>query len=144
MRLRTTALVATVAAVLAGCSGIASQPSSVGSSSAGTPQSHVDAHGKFHPQWAYPAALAPQNRIELRGATLTTKSAPDARDRAAEGGIYGSTFYLTTINGYPHKNVGNGPPMCSLTGSYVNGIAVDRKGDLIDPDGGTATPSSAI
>src|SRR5579871_1118657 len=137
MRLLSAALCTTVAAaLLAGCSGNMS-PSTSGPSTAGQAQSHFDSHGKFVPQWSYPAVIAPKGQIGTRGQALKVKFAPEAKKRAASGGIYGSTFYLSVINGYPHKNTSNGPPTCSLTGSYVNSIAVDGKGNLIDPDGGT-------
>jgi hypothetical protein len=140
MRLLSAALCTTVAAaLLAGCSGSMSQPGTSGPTTAGQTQSHLDQHGKFVPHWAYPALLAPKGAIGTRGQALKTKFAPDVKKRAAEGGIYGSTFFASVINGYPHKNTSNGPPICSLTGSYVNGLAVDGKGNLIDPDGGTRT-----
>ncbi|HVN68238.1 MAG TPA: hypothetical protein VMU38_01095 [Candidatus Binatia bacterium] len=57
-------------------------------------------------------------------------------DKKAKGGIYGSQFFAALINGY--KTNGSGP-ICSETASYPNSIAVDGKGNLIDPDGGSRT-----
>lgn len=139
MRLLSAALCTTVAAaLLAGCSGNMS-PSTSGPSTAGQAQSHFDSHGKFIPQWAYPAVVAPKGALGTRGQALKVKFSPEAKKRAAQGGIYASTFFASVINGYPHKNTSNGPPTCSLTGDYVNNVAVDGKGNLIDPDGGTRT-----
>jgi hypothetical protein len=137
MRLFTTALCTTVAvALLAGCSGSMS-PGTSGPSAAGQTQSQLDSHGKFHPHWAFPSSLIPKGQIGLRGDVLRDKPAPDRKKRSNSGGIYASQFYASIINGYPHKNTANGPPTCSLSASYPNGIAVDGKGNLIDPDGGT-------
>jgi hypothetical protein len=114
-------------------------PGTSGPSAAGQTQSQFDSHGKFVPHWSYPASLIPKGQIGLRGDTLRTKPAPDAKKRAGAGGIYGSQFFAGLIAGYPHKNTSNGPPTCTLGASYPNGIAVDGKGNLIDPDGGTRT-----
>jgi len=44
------------------------------------------------------------------------------------------------IQGYGSDNRRNKPPVCQVSGvSYVNDVAVDGKGNLIDPDGGTRT-----
>jgi hypothetical protein len=141
VRLLSTASCTSVAvALLAGCSGNMSQPGTSGPSTAAQTQSQFDSHGKFIPHWAYPASVIPKGQIGIRGQALKTRFAPDAKKRAAEGGIYGSQYLASIINGYPHKNTSNGPPTCSLPGgSYVNGIAVDGKGNLIDPDGGGRT-----
>jgi len=125
------------AALLTGCGGNMSQPGTPGPSAAGQTQSELDSHGKFIPHWAYPARVVPDGIIGMRGQALKTRFAPDAKKRAAKGGIYGSQFLASIINGYPHKNTSNGPPTCSLGANYANGVAVDGKGNLIDPDGGT-------
>jgi len=116
-----------------------SQPGTSGPSTAGQTQSHFDSHGKFVPHFTYPASVVPKGQSGTRGQALKTRFAPDAKKRAAQGGIYGSQFFASIINGYPHKNTSNGPPTCSLGASYVNNVAVDGKGALIDPDGGTRT-----
>jgi hypothetical protein len=54
-------------------------------------------------------------------------------------GVYGSTFYNSTISGYKGTDPKNGPPICTFTASYPQNVAVDGKGNLIDPDGGTRT-----
>lgn len=52
-------------------------------------------------------------------------------------GIYVSQFDGTEILGYPSANKANRGPICDVSGgSYVNGIAIDDSGNLIDPDGG--------
>ncbi len=54
-----------------------------------------------------------------------------------DGGIYASEFLGTDLR-YEHVNMGNNPPECSVGPvSYINGMAVDGKGNFIDPDGGT-------
>ncbi len=120
--------------LLAGCGGNMSQPGTPGPSAAGQTQSELDSHGKFIPHWAYPARVVPQGLIGMRGQALKTRFAPDAKKR---GGIYGSQFLASIINGYPHKNTSNGPPTCSVSANYTNGVAVDGKGNLIVPDDGT-------
>jgi hypothetical protein len=58
--------------------------------------------------------------------------------QAATSGLYVGDFDATTIYGYRARNPRNKPPICTVPGvSYVNGLAVDGKGNLIDPDGGT-------
>jgi hypothetical protein len=137
MRLLTSALCTTVAVgLLAGCSG-----SNLGSTSAvpgtgtGAAQSHFT-NGHMVPQWSKYASVIP---AELRptGAHGVAKIMPDKK---AKKGIYASEFYGSSIYGYKNPNSGNNPPICSESGiSYPNGIAVDGKGNLIDPDGGSRT-----
>jgi len=137
MRLLSTALCTTVAvALLAGCSGNMS-PGTSGPSTAGQTQTQFDHHGKFVPHWSFPASAIPKGQLGLRGDALKSRPEPAGHKRAAGGGIYGSQFFAGLIAGYPHKNTANGPPTCTLGASYPNGIAVDGKGNLIDPDGGT-------
>lgn len=53
-------------------------------------------------------------------------------------GIYASEYDNGEILGYAGTNPRNKPPTCTLTaGAYVNGIAVDGKGNLIVPVGAT-------
>ena len=53
-------------------------------------------------------------------------------------GIYVAEFYGTDIFGYRGGQKANKGPICTVQGvSDVNGIAVDGKGNLIDPDGGS-------
>lgn len=139
MRLFTSALCTTVAvALLAGCSSNMS-PGTSGPSAVGQTQSQLDVHGKFIPHWSHLASLIPNGHIGLRGDVLKSRPSPDNKKRANSGGIYGSQFYAGLIAGYQHKNTGNNPPVCTVGADYPNGIAVDGKGNLIDPDGGTRT-----
>jgi len=136
MRFISAALCATVAAaLLAGCSGSGLGSSSPSAPSAGGTQTHFT-NGHIIPQWSKFASLIP---VELRptGAMpLHGKMAPAASVK----GIYASEFYGTSIYGYPGNNSGNNPPTCSVSGiSYPNGIATDKVGNLIDPDGGSRT-----
>ncbi len=94
-------------------------------------------HGRFVPQWSEFASVVPPELRARGDGALHGRPMPPRGRRAAQGGIYGSQFFSATINGYHHRNTGNGPPVCSLGASYPNGIAVDNKGNLIVPDGGT-------
>jgi hypothetical protein len=54
--------------------------------------------------------------------------------------MYVSEFYGSEILGYNHNNRRGRPPSCTIPGvSYVDGLAVDAKGNLVDPDGGSRT-----
>ncbi len=137
MRLLNLALCATVAiGLLAGCSG-----SNLGSASStpntGAAQSHFT-NGHFIPQWSALASLIP---VELRPsgpARVLAKIVPERRRKKSH--IYASEFYGTSIWGYRDPNTNDSPPICSVSPvSSPNGIAVDGKGNLIDPDGGTRT-----
>lgn len=121
------------AALLAGCSNaFAGAPPS--QRAAAAPFSHR--HTK--PHWTFPASVVPG----VQGAVPRFRQlqARLARAHGDTGGIYVSEFLTTSILGYAHKNTPNNPPLCS-TGpvSNPNGIAVDSKGNLIDPDGGSLT-----
>lgn len=59
---------------------------------------------------------------------------PDAH----KGGLYVSQFSATSILAYKVNNKKNGAPTCNIPGvQYLNGVAVDGKGNVIDPDGGS-------
>jgi hypothetical protein len=76
-------------------------------------------------------AFAPQYSNAGVIAALET---PDA----AKGGLYVSQFNSPSILGYKGNNKKNGPPTCTIPGvQYLNGVAVDGKGNVIDPDGGS-------
>ncbi|HEX4014374.1 MAG TPA: hypothetical protein VHX17_10875 [Candidatus Cybelea sp.] len=78
-----------------------------------------------------PATLAPQYS---NAGVIAALSAPDA----ARGGLYVSQFNSPSILGYKSNNKKNGAPTCSISGvQYLNGVAVDGKGNVIDPDGGS-------
>jgi hypothetical protein len=60
--------------------------------------------------------------------------APDA----SKSGLYVSQFNSTSILAYKSNNKKNGKPTCTIPGVlYLNGVAVDGEGNVIDPDGGT-------
>jgi len=106
---------------------------SVGSSSAAKTQNNYS-QGKHVPHWQYPASLIPKI-APLRSLQVIGRL---AHHGANSGGIYASEFSGSSIYGYQHKNTGNNPPTCSVGPvSYPNGIAVDGKGNLVDPDGGS-------
>src|SRR5580692_3794279 len=78
---------------------------------------------------------APANAPQYSSAgVIAALEAPDA----GKGGLYVSQFNSTSILAYKSNNKKNGPPTCSVPGVlYLNGVAVDGKGNLIDPDGGS-------
>lgn len=137
MRLLNLALCATVAVgVLAGCSG--SNLASAGSTpTTGAAQSHFR-NGHLIPQWSALASVVP---LELRPsgpARVLAKIVPERKSKRSH--IYVSEFFNTLIWGYRDPNSNNSSPICSVSPvSSVNGIAVDGKGNLIDPDGGSRT-----
>lgn len=123
------------AVVLGGCSAsmsAATFPDPSPATSWPFSQKHV------RPEWAFPASVAPglQTARPYFGEVISRI----ARPRERNGGIYVSEFLGTSIFGYQHKNTPNNPPLCTVGPvSNPNGIAVDRKGNLIDPDGGSRT-----
>jgi len=68
-------------------------------------------------------------------------AAGSARQNGAfDAGLYAVAFEEASIFGYKADDRRNRPPRCSIGGvAYVNDIAVDGKGNLIDPDGGSRT-----
>ncbi|HEY2476100.1 MAG TPA: hypothetical protein VGI19_15030 [Candidatus Cybelea sp.] len=57
---------------------------------------------------------------------------------ATKGGLYVSQFSSPSILAYKSNNKKNGAPTCNIPGvQYLNGVAVDGKGNVIDPDGGS-------
>jgi len=134
MRVIKSALCTTVAAgLLAGCAGNMTSMGPSAPTSTGTQSQIVNGH--YIPHFSKFASLIPGMRP-----TPPMMRLPRGHrgPKGGSGGIYVSEFYGTGIWGYPHKNTGNGPATCNLSGiSYPNGIAVDGKGNLIDPDGGS-------
>jgi hypothetical protein len=138
MRLLSTAICTTVTvALLAGCSGNASQTNPSGPSAMGQTQiKHLHQHHR--PQWTFPANLAndqtarPWYRQTLGGIRRRSGTAPSK-------GMYVSEFYGSAVLAYENRNTSNNPPVCSVpTGAdYVNGIAIDGQGNLITPLGST-------
>src|SRR5690242_2413919 len=137
MRLITSALcTAATVALLAGCSGgnLASTNPSTSSTTAGS-QSRMHRHHE-KPQWEYPASVYGKADVRfMRPGFVFGRPGPAA---SGKGGIYAGEFYGTSVFGYQRKNTSNNPPECTIGGvSYVNGMAVDGVGNLIEPDGGT-------
>ncbi len=131
MRFLTAALSSAVAvALLSSCSGGSTQstpvPSTIGA------QNHLR-NGHFTPQFSKFATLIPAEERSWSPQRVLSRTIAPA---TLTTGIYGSQFFTAVINGY--KNSGAGP-ICTLAASYPNGIAVDGKGNLIDPDGGSRT-----
>lgn len=95
-------------------------------------------HRHVRPQWTFPASVVPG--VQTLRPSFREVISQLARPRAGNGGIYVSEFLGTSIFGYQQKNTPNNPPLCSVGPvSDPNGIAVDGKGNLIDPDGGSHT-----
>ncbi len=124
----------TVAAtLLAGCSASVSS-ATVPVPIAGGAQSRAG-HFNFTPVWRRLASVIPDELRLPQPMLLHGRAAP----AAAVKGIYANEYYATDILGYRAENR-DGPPICAISGvSYLNGIAVDQSGYLIDPDGGTGT-----
>lgn len=78
---------------------------------------------------------APGSAMQYSSAgVIAALETPDA----AKGGLYVSEFSSTSILGYKSSNKKNKAPTCTIPGvQYLNGVAVDGKGNVIDPDGGS-------
>ena len=77
------------------------------------------------------ASSAPQ--YSSAGVIETLESA-----NVSGGGLYVSQFSSTSILAYKSNNKKKGAPICNIPGVlYLNGVAVDGTGNLIDPDGGS-------
>jgi hypothetical protein len=137
MRLFTTTLCAVIAAgLLAGCSGSSlSTPSS--SAPVKTQANHL-VSGRFIPGWSKFASLIP---VELQPTPqrVLDRIVPARHKKKGLAGVYGSEYLGNIINDYKGTDPKNGPPVCTLKANYPNDIAVDGKGNLIDPDTGTRT-----
>jgi hypothetical protein len=122
------------AILLGGCSASISAATPAGPSNVTAGASHRH----LRPQWTFPASVVRSvQTARPRFREVITRLAPA---RGGNGGIYVSEFLATSIFGYQHKNTPNNPPLCSVGPvSNPNGIAVDRRGNLIDPDGGSHT-----
>jgi hypothetical protein len=95
-------------------------------------------HRHVRPQWTFPASVVPG--VQPARPHFSEVISRLARPHAGNGGIYVSEFLGNALFGYQHKNTPNNPPSCTVGPvSNPNGIAVDRKGNLIDPDGGSHT-----
>jgi hypothetical protein len=127
------------AALLAGCSGNLSSGTPSTPSVTGATQSYFS-NGRYMPVWSksaslIPASLRPTGRMPLHGQSgpLVQKTGS-----SSTGGIYVSEFYGTQIYGYPHNNMSNGAPTCTIllgTQTEPQGIAADNAGNLIVPEG---------
>lgn len=81
-----------------------------------------------------PEKLRPAGPMKLHGRSggVTPDSAHSSY------GLYVSEFDSSDIYGYMTPNSSNSPPTCMVSpASYVNDVATDDGGNLIDPDGGT-------
>ena len=94
--------------------------------------------GAAQPPIGAPGAMPQSSAIATRAATPLGHGVPEP-DGATKG-MYVSEFFGSEILGYAHSNRHGKPPVCTIPGvSYVNDLAVDAKGNLIDPDGGSRT-----
>lgn len=138
MRLSSTALCTTVAvALLAGCSGMSQSTPSTGAGSVQT-QSRIAHDGKFVPHWSFPASVIPDS---VRGGIFRSPFKPLKKKHAGGANVYVTEFDGDSAYCYPANNwKANGASTGSVGPvSFVNGQAVDGKGNFIDPDGGTRT-----
>ncbi len=119
MRPAASVLCLTLGALAAGCNGDVNPQSASLAGQAQTPATLI------------PGSNPPDPLLSLEPAAAPAKVA---------GGIYAGEFYFPELFGYGGTNRQNMPPVCTVSGvSYVNGIGADRKGNLIDPDGGSRT-----
>ena len=80
-----------------------------------------------------PSALATAPQYSSAG-VIAALEAPDA----STSGLYVSQFNSPSILAYKSNNKKNGAPICTIPGVlYLNGVAVNGKGNVIDPDGGS-------
>jgi hypothetical protein len=79
-------------------------------------------------------AVSPVFAAALAGARLRAALAPTVA-RARGGFTYVTQFSGTPVQEYHLQNPSNGPAVCSLPGTSVNGIAVDAHGDVWVPSG---------
>jgi hypothetical protein len=126
MRLFTSAVCTTVAiGLLAGCAG------NMGSSNASPPA--FGPQVRTRPISVYDDVAPPRSVAVLHSLVLPTKAMPKA-------GIYVSQFFDSNVLGYPAVNKGNKKPICTIQGvASVNDLGIDGKGNLMEPDGGSAT-----
>jgi hypothetical protein len=126
-------------ALLVGCSSENRGPQNSPVPSVDAAQTHFR-NGHLFPHWSQFASVIP---VELRPSGLVAKMRQISRldqEQRPSSGIYASEFYGSDAYGYSDPNNGNAPPLCSDGPlQYPNDIALDHKGDLIDPDGGTDT-----
>jgi hypothetical protein len=135
MRLLIPALCATgAAALLAGCS--TSNLWAPNASAPATQANHL-VNGRFVPSWSKFANLIPAE-LQPSPQRVLDRIASDGHKNGAVD-VYGSQYFATIINGYAGGDPKDGPPVCTLHGSYVSDVAVDGKGDVIDPDSGSVS-----
>ena len=130
------------AALLAACSGglTSTTPSAdTGVNSAIT----RDAHGHLAPHWSrratlIPDSMRPNDAMPLRGVPLAKQGGGGAG--AGVGGFFVGELLGTELLRFAHRNTGNAPPACTISAvNLPQGISSDDQGDIIEPDGGTAT-----
>jgi hypothetical protein len=153
MRLLSTGLCTILAvALLAGCSGTMSRMGPLGSTNAsGSSSSASHVRNMGHPEkpiWQSPAnfidngpAIAPPIFRE------TLAKLTPVRGSQPSKGMYVNQFYEGAVLAYQNKNTGNNAPFCSVptgSGSDVNGIAVDGKGNLITPEAANVSGQHAV
>lgn len=128
MRLFTSAVCATISiGLLAGCTG------NMGSSN--TSPLGLGPQVRNAPISVFDDAAPPRLVSVLHSLVL-----PDKTKKLPKSGTYITQFYATDLLGYRANNMANKKPICTIQGvSSVNDVGVDGKGNLMEPDGGTAT-----
>ncbi|HEY6485160.1 MAG TPA: hypothetical protein VIX83_02110 [Candidatus Cybelea sp.] len=130
------------AALLAACSGGLSSTTPAGDTGVSSAITR-DAQGHLRPHWSrratlIPDSMRPNHKMPLHGVPLIKKGGGGGG--AGVGGFYVGELLGSELLEYAHKNTGNAPPACTIGGvSLPQGISSDDQGDIIEPDGGTAT-----
>lgn len=127
MRVFTSALCTTMAiGLLAGCAG------NIGSNN--TSALGIGAQARTAPISVFDDATPP------RLVSVLHSLVPDKKRKLPKTGAYVSEFYGSDLFAYRADNEKNKKPLCKIQGvASVNGIAIDGQGNLMEPDGGTAT-----
>lgn len=127
MRVFTSALCTTMAiGLLAGCAG------NIGSNN--TSPLGISAQTRSAPISVFDDATPP------RLVSVLHSLVPDAKRKRPKTGTYVSEFYGPDLLAYRINNEKDKKPICTVKGvADVNGVGIDGKGNLMEPDGGTAT-----
>lgn len=147
MRLFSTAVCTALAvALFAGCSGNVSQTSPSGAGTIPLSQLRPLRHHNEKPHWVFPANLYDNNGPVEPNFQRTLSVIKFSGSYPAKG-MYVNEFYGSGVLAYQNRNTGNAGPFCTVptgTGSDVNGIAVDQKGNLITPEAVNYSGEKAI
>src|SRR5579863_34807 len=151
MRLLSTGLCTTVAvALLAGCSGMSTNPSGSSTLSQSQIRNMVHHHHIQRPVWQPVANLVNNDdarHVQASFRQTLMKLTPLRGKTGASKGLYVNQFYGNAVYGYPVQNKANNPASCTvMTGSSsdVNGIFVDPAGNLVTPEAANSSAAHAV